>query len=124
MMSLFLYPPWPQGHAPLPPMPIGSTPPRAACLPAAAAALASPAASAQADYYVSSYVPEPVGANPTALAFDPVNRKLFVANHDDDTVTVLQADVQSVAPIATVSVGHQPNHIAINSETGAVYVSN
>ena len=104
-------------------MTIGSPLRRAAlALACALAALSSNAVLAQAGPFATATAP--VGANPTAIAFNPATRKIYVANHDDGTVTILKASYPSAQVIATVPVGRQPNHIAVNTETDAVYVSN
>ena len=97
---------------------------RAAVAAAALLALAAPLESRAQTRFVSASDPAPAGAHPTAIAIDPVTRKLYVANHDDGTVTVMHTRYPAAQAIATVPVGRQPNHVAINTETDAVYVSN
>ena len=81
------------------------------------------AALAQARAFSASSIAA-VGANPTAIAYDPVTRKLYVTNNDDDTVSILATDTAGAHVIGTIPVGHRPNHVAVNTETDTVYVSN
>jgi uncharacterized repeat protein (TIGR01451 family) len=62
-----------------------------------------------------------VGANPVAVAVNPVTNKVYVANADDDTVSVI--DLASHHD-KTIAVGDYPRWIAINVESNTIYVSN
>ena len=62
-----------------------------------------------------------VGANPVAVAVNHVTNKVYVANSDSDTVTVIDANAGSTA---TVAVGDRPFWLAVNVDTNTVYVAN
>lgn len=66
----------------------------------------------------------PVGTRPLDIAFNPVNKRLYVANLADDTVSIINAE--SFAPVAgsPISVGNDPLGIAISPDTGDVYIAN
>lgn len=90
----------------------------------------------------SGAVPAPVGsvavgAGPTAVAWNPVTRLFYVANSSENAVSVVagvgsRVTVGPPAPgqasaaveIARIPVGTAPAGIAVNPETGAVYVTN
>ena len=63
----------------------------------------------------------PTGSHPVALATNPANRKLYVANQFSNNVTVI--DEASYAS-ATVPVGSYPSAIAVNPMTNKIYVAN
>lgn len=50
----------------------------------------------------------PVGRRPTALALDPGNRTLYVANTLDDSISVIDVSSSSPHRIGTISLGPQP----------------
>lgn len=50
----------------------------------------------------------PVGRRPTALAIDPDNRTLYVANTLDDSISVIDVSSSSPHRIGTISLGPQP----------------
>jgi YVTN family beta-propeller protein len=62
-----------------------------------------------------------VGSGPVALALNPVNDKLYVANQSSNTITVIDASTNSV--VNTVGVGKAPSAVAINSLTNTIYVA-
>ena len=62
-----------------------------------------------------------VGKGPLAVAVNPVTNKIYVANFDGDTVTVIDGATNSTA---TVSVGDHPQAVAVNPETDKIYVVN
>ncbi len=71
------------------------------------------------------------GPYPAALAEDPDNGTLYVANIDSDTVSVINAalcNAQHTAgcttPAAQMTVGNGPGAVAINPRTNSVYVAN
>lgn len=90
----------------------------------------------------ASAVPAPVGstavgAGPTAVAWNPVNRLFYVANSSDDALSVvaaagtrtdaaapLPAQAGAGAEIARIAVGDGPAGVAVHPQTGVVYVSN
>lgn len=65
--------------------------------------------------------PIPVGANPVAIGINPVTNKVYVANQDSNTVTVID---RAAGTTKTIAVGTAPMHIGINSETNRIYVGN
>lgn len=64
-----------------------------------------------------------VGTNPLGVAFDPVNGYVYVDNENDNSVSVIDGNTNTLATGFTnpIAVGHAPYGIAIN---GSVYVSN
>lgn len=67
----------------------------------------------------------PVGANPTAVAAPPKRNFVYVANSFDDTVSIIDTVDQRV--IGTISVGHQPSGLAVDTsynDGDVVYVTN
>jgi kumamolisin len=68
----------------------------------------------------------PVGGNPQCLVTDPTSTHLYVANHTDNTVSVISTNVAANAPAvtATIPVGGAPIGIAINPAGTQVYVGN
>ncbi|MGE5644917.1 MAG: YncE family protein [Acidobacteriota bacterium] len=63
----------------------------------------------------------PVGSGPVSLAVNARTGRVYVANADDGTVSVLDAKTNAVA--ATLKIRSRPYFIAVNSETGKVYVT-
>ena len=62
------------------------------------------------------------GVRPVAIAFNPVNQQLYVANLVSHTVTVI--DTLSESVITTLAVGQHPTGIGVHPESGAIYVAN
>ena len=62
----------------------------------------------------------PVGAAPQALAFNPTDSTLYVANTDDNTVSVISGNI----PIATISVGDGPRAIGFVFDKNTIFVGN
>jgi DNA-binding beta-propeller fold protein YncE len=62
-----------------------------------------------------------VGSGPSALAVDPVSRRVFVACAGDATVRVL--DASSGAPLRTVRLDAAPSALAVDARRGRVYVA-
>lgn len=62
-----------------------------------------------------------VGSTPSALAFNPSNNSVYVANTGDDTVSVIDAD----GNVTTISsgIGDAPRGVAFNSNDGNIWVS-
>jgi YVTN family beta-propeller protein len=56
------------------------------------------------------------------MALDRTRHRLYVANSDDDTVSVL--DMTSGDVLDTLSVGRLPHALAVESRSGCVYVAN
>ena len=72
----------------------------------------------------------PVGSSPQALAFNPINRTLYVANRGDNTVSVIntshckRGDHTDCTVKATVPVGNGPRAIGIVLDKNTVFVGN
>ena len=63
-----------------------------------------------------------VGDSPTDAAITPDGSYVYVANMNDDTVSVIQISDNSV--IDTISVGDSPTDVAITPDGSYVYVAN
>ena len=63
-----------------------------------------------------------VGAIPCAVAVNPATNMVYVANHGDDLVTVV--DGAKNTAVATLHVGKQPQGIAVDPVKNLVYVAN
>ena len=63
----------------------------------------------------------PVGANPIAMAVNPVTNKIYVANYESANVTVIDGATNSTAVVST---GSRPSALAVNPETNKIYVTN
>src|SRR3989442_441193 len=64
----------------------------------------------------------PVGAGPFAVAYDSGMGEVFVANSENNTVSVI-SDVSNTV-VATIPVGEYPNGLAYDSGMGEVFVTN
>ena len=62
------------------------------------------------------------GATPCAVAVNPATNLVYVVNHEDDTVTVVDG-IQGKA-LATVEVGKKPQGIAVDPKANRIYVAN
>lgn len=62
------------------------------------------------------------GASPCAVAVNPVTNLIYVVNHEDDTVTVI--DGPHGKPLATVKVGKKPQGIVVDAKMNRIYVAN
>src|SRR5581483_2869060 len=62
-----------------------------------------------------------VGANPAGVAVNPVTNRIYVANHADGNVTVINGIDNTTS---TVVAGTAPGPIAVNSVTNRIYVVN
>lgn len=63
----------------------------------------------------------PTDKGPLALMLDEPRDRLYVTNRESGTVTVY--DAQSYLPLQTIDLPEHPNSLALNPQTGAVYVS-
>lgn len=63
-----------------------------------------------------------VGKRPIAIAFNPLNENVYVANISEDSVSIIDTNSQTV--IDTILVGNAPRDITVNTNTGEVYVLN
>ena len=61
------------------------------------------------------------GSKPVALAMNPATNKLYVANQNSNSVTVINEATYSTA---TIPVGALPTAIAVNPATNKIYVTN
>src|SRR2546430_275268 len=61
------------------------------------------------------------GANPYAVAVNPVTNKIYVANFNGNDVTVIDGATNSTG---TVPAGPHPYAVAVNAVTNKVYVAN
>lgn len=72
----------------------------------------------------------PVGLHPTALAIDPVRPRLYAANTDDDSVSVVDTTgdrvvtTLSLAPYAGAPAGSSPDSLAVSPDGRWLYVAN
>ena len=93
----------------------------------------SPWASPRWMVYVTDTMPPPscypiltttidVGDAPHGAAVNSGADRLYVANHADDTLTVINA--ATFSPVLTVGVGDGPNGVAYNPANDTVYVAN
>jgi YVTN family beta-propeller protein len=62
------------------------------------------------------------GATPCAVARNPATNSIYVVNHEDNAVTVIDGTQGKV--LATVRVGEKPQGIAIDSHANRIYVAN
>ena len=61
-----------------------------------------------------------VGPSPSGMATDPAGTRLYVANREGDTLSVI--DLATLATVATVPVGHAPFGVTVQG--GRVFVAN
>jgi len=64
-----------------------------------------------------------VGSGPRDLVLSPDGRRMYVANSDENTITVIDM-VNNYTPVATVTVGAFPRSVAITPDGQWVYVAN
>jgi YVTN family beta-propeller protein len=62
------------------------------------------------------------GATPCAVAINPATKRIYVVNHDDSTVTVV--DGPQGKAVATVKVGEKPQGVAVDANSNRIYVAN
>ena len=74
----------------------------------------------QGPYRVTATVP--AGKNPNGVAVDPSTHTAYVANSDDNAVSVIDGSTRTVT--ATVPVGKNPHGVAVDPVTHTVYVAN
>ena len=63
-----------------------------------------------------------VGERPSALAFNPSNNNIYVANAYSNNVSVIESSSNTV--ISTVDVGDGPSALAFNPSNNNIYVTN
>jgi YVTN family beta-propeller protein len=66
----------------------------------------------------------PVGIQPNAIAIDRATNKIYVANTNSNSVSVIDGDSSNPNVVKSIPVGIQPNAIAINPTTNKIYVAN
>src|SRR5207237_2839691 len=76
----------------------------------------------------------PVGLHPTAMLFDKASTRLYVANSNEDTVSVLDLTTSppgsreierlSVRPNGKLPFGSMPNGLALSPDQTTLYVAN
>ena len=76
------------------------------------------AASAQAQSVIAQLI---AGVDPRAVAVNPVTNRIYVANENSNTVTVIDGATHATT---TLPVGSGPQHIAINTATNKIFVAN
>src|SRR5438132_14037951 len=62
-----------------------------------------------------------VGSNPNGVAVNPLTNRIYVANSDDNTVSVIDGSTNTV--IATILVGSHPVGVGVNPLTDRVFVA-
>ncbi|RAV23076.1 S-layer homology domain-containing protein [Paenibacillus contaminans] len=85
-------------------------------------AAAFPAGQAGASASSSSTIS--TGRGPHAVAVNQETSRVYVANADGDTVTVLQDTYEGVQAVAAVQTGMTPYAVALNPVTNKIYVVN
>ncbi len=63
-----------------------------------------------------------VGAKPRAVLWDSIHDKVFVANYNSASVSVIDGATNQI--LTTISVGANPYDLCLNTVNGRVYVSN
>src|SRR5437899_36581 len=63
----------------------------------------------------------PAGTGPWAVAVNPVTNRIYVANYDNNSVTVIDGATNSTT---TVAAGEYPIAVAVNPATNRIYVAN
>jgi len=62
-----------------------------------------------------------VGTSPHGVAINLASKRIYVGNHDSDTLSVLDSTTYSV--VKTISAGDGPNGVAYNSKNGYIYIA-
>ena len=62
------------------------------------------------------------GATPCAVAINPATKRIYVVNHEDNSVTVVD-QVQGKV-VATVAVGEKPQGLAVDAKANRIHVAN
>lgn len=66
----------------------------------------------------------PVGSRPIAVAFNPVNSKVYVANLVSDNMSVIDAETLTEIVGSPLPTGQDPIGVGINPVTGDIYTAN
>lgn len=64
----------------------------------------------------------PVGKNPDGVVFDPGSARIFVANGDGTLTIIHQDNLNNYTPIQTLQTGSSSNKIALDINTGRVFI--
>jgi YVTN family beta-propeller protein len=66
-----------------------------------------------------------VGRAPRGIAFDPSSGRVYTANHQDATVSVIDAGSRAIVPVPPrFAVGRRPIAVAVDPANHTVYVAN
>lgn len=65
----------------------------------------------------------PTGVRPVAIAFNPVNLLLYIANLVSDNMTIIHAELLSELGISPLPTGADPTGVGVNPDNGDVYVT-
>jgi YVTN family beta-propeller protein len=63
-----------------------------------------------------------VGNSPQDVSVNPDTNKAYVANYDDNTVSVIDGRTNKV--LSTINVGNTPYGVSVNPDTNMAYVAN
>ena len=63
-----------------------------------------------------------VGNRPIGVAYNPYNDRLYVTNHVDDSLSVIQADTEIL--LFTAPTGNNPRGVGVSAANGTTYVAN
>lgn len=66
----------------------------------------------------------PVGTRPVAVAFNPVNLKVYIANLVSDNVSVIDAETLTEIIGSPLPTGQDPIGVGINPVNGDIYIAN
>lgn len=97
----------------------------ALALPAAAAAPATPPGVPRPSVCPATIpnCPITVGMGPKGDAVDPVHQKVYVANFNSQSVSVIEVNTNTVVPIGPSIQFNRPNFVAVNFQANLVYVT-
>lgn len=63
-----------------------------------------------------------VGTNPWSVAVNEATNRIYVANHDGDSLSVVDGETDEL--LYSIEVGRAPMFVAVSEATGRVYVTN
>jgi YVTN family beta-propeller protein len=66
----------------------------------------------------------PVGAFPDGAAVDPTTKTIYVANSEDNTVSLISARTNTVTATIPVGTSASPSGVAVNPKANTAYVAN
>ncbi len=64
----------------------------------------------------------PTGAGAIGIAYDPIKQRIYSANRQTGTTSII--DAKTLAVVADVATGSHPNHVKIDPKTGEAFVIN